>query len=781
MNMVRSMLSEKKIPKTFWPKAVNWTVHVLNRSPTLAVRNQTPEEAWSGIKPSVVYFRVFGCISHVHVPDSKRTKLDDKSLVCVLLGVSEESKAYRLYDPVSQRIIVSRDVVFEEDKGWNWDKQYDAAIKCNLEWGAEEDASVTAAAVHEDNGDYGDHSGSVPAELGDHSGSVIAASGADLYEDHGAEHDVNRAEAADQTSYDRDVNPAEEEADAHSHASGNLGADLHAHAHAQRNRRPSFWLSDYETGAGLSEDDTVNQLAMFAAAVADPIRFEDAVKDDRWRTAMDVEMDSIKRNDTWKLMDLPAGGKRVGVKWVYKTKFNENGEVDKYKARLVVKGYSQQYGVDYTEVFAPVARMETIRLVVALAAQRGWAIYQLDVKSAFLYGELNEEVFVEQPYGYVQKGHEHKVYKLKKALYGLKQAPRAWYSRIETYFLKEGFEKCDYEHTLFIKTGDGGNFLIISLYVDDLIYTGNDELMVLEFKESMKHEFDMTDLGKMRYFLGLEVLQKSSGVFINQKKYALEVLKRFGMDKSNSVHNPIVPGCKLGKDEGGVKVDKTHFKQMVGSLMYLTATRPDMMFVVSLISRYMENPTETHLQVAKRVLRYLRGTLDFGIFYKKGGNSELIAYTDSDYAGDLGDRKSTSGYVFLLSSGTISWLSKKQPVVSLSTTEAEFIAATVCACQTVWLKRVLEKLGLTQEKTTIIHCDSSSAIKLSKNPVMHGRSKHIDVRFHFLRELTKGGTVELIHCSTQDQLADIMTKPLKLDVFLKLRTLLGVCSEQDIN
>jgi len=261
----------------------------------------------------------------------------------------------------------------------------------------------------------------------------------------------------------------------------------------------------------------------------------------------------------------------------------------------------------------------------------------------------------------------------------------------------------------------------------------------------------------------------------------LEVLQQFGMDRSNSVHNPIVPGCKLVKDEGGVKADKTHFKQMVGSLMYLTATRPDIIFVVNLISRYMENPTEFHLQVAKRVLRYLKGTLDFGIFYKKGGNNELVAYTNSDYARDLGDRKSTSGYVFLLSSRTVYWLSKKQPIVSLSTTEAEFIVAASCACQTVWLKRVLEKLGLNQDKTTIIHCDSSSAIKLSKNLVMHGRSKHIDVHFHFLRELTKAGTMELVYCSTQDQLADIMTKPLKLDAFLKLRASLSVCSENDIN
>ncbi|KAJ6855707.1 Integrase catalytic domain-containing protein [Populus alba x Populus x berolinensis] len=770
MNIVRNMLSEKNIPKTFWPEAVNWTVHVLNRSPTLAVRNQTPEEAWSGIKPSVVYFRVFGCISHVHVPGSKRAKLDDKSLACVLLGVSEGSKAYRLYDPASQKIIVSRDVVFEEDKCWNWDKQYDTAISCNLEWGEEEHAAAPAPAengAHADNGDNGDHSGSEHAAVTEEDGYYS-----------GSNHDATIAEGV------REAEPTEHHAsDLDIAAAANPSDDFFPAGlpslHERRNRRPSVWLRDYETGDGLSEDDSASQLAMFAAA--DPIHLDDAVKSEKWRTTMDVEMEAIKRNGTWELMELPAGGKKVGVKWVYKTKLNEHGAVDKYKTRLVVKGYSQQYGVDYIEVFAPVARMETIRLVVALAAQRGWTIYQLDVRSAFLYVELNEEVFVDQPCGYVQKGNKHKVYKLKKALYGLKQTPRAWYSRIEAYFMKEGFEKCDYEHTLFTKTGKEGNILIISLYVDDLIYTGNDASMISEFKNSMKHEFNMTDLGKMRYFLGLEVLQKSTGVFINQKKYASEVLKRFGMDKSNSVRNPIVPGCKLVKDEGGVKVDNTHFKQMVGSLMYLTATRPDMMFVVSLISRYMENPTELHLQVAKRVLRYLKGTLDFGIFYKKGGNNDLVAYTDSDYAGDLGDRKSTSGYVFLLSSGTISWLSKKQPVVSLSTTEAEFIAAASCACQTVWLKRVLEKLGLNQDKTTIIHCDSSFAIKLSKNPVMHGRSKHIDVRFHFLPELTKAGTVELIYCNTQDQIADIMTKPLKLDAFLKLRALLGVCSENDIN
>ena len=376
---------------------------------------------------------------------------------------------------------------------------------------------------------------------------------------------------------------------------------------------------------------------------------------------------------------MPKGIKKIGVKWVFKTKLNENGEVDKCMARLVVKGYAQQHGIDYTKVFAPVARWDTIRMIIALVARNSCSVYQFDVKSDFLHGDLNEAVFVEQPQDYGKKGEEYKVYKLKKALYGIKQAPRAWYNRIEAYFVKEGFERCNCERTLFIKRGDGGKILIVSLYIDDLIFTGNDESMFVKFKNSMKLEFDMTDLGKMKYFLGVEVLQNLEGIYISQRKYAKDVLERFRMEKSNSVKNPIVPGVRLMKDEEGSKVNATMYKQLVGSLMYLTATRPELMYMVSLINRFMASPTELHLQAAKRVLRYLKGTVDLGVFYRNEGNGELMAYTDSDYAGDVDDKKSTSGYVFLLNEGAVSWSFKKQSVVALSTIEAKFVAAATCA------------------------------------------------------------------------------------------------------
>ena len=247
------------------------------------------------------------------------------------------------------------------------------------------------------------------------------------------------------------------------------------------------------------------------------------------------------------------------------------------------------------------------------------------------------------------------------------------------------------------------------------------------------------------------------------------------MLESNEVSSPIIPGFKISKDENGIFVDEMNFKQLVGSLMYLTAMRPDMMFVTSLIIRYMGRPTNLHLQAAKRALRYLKGTVNYGIHYKRGGNEKLLAFTDSDYAGDVEDRKSTSGYVFVLNSGAVSWCSKKQPIVTLSTTEAEFVAATVCACQAIWMKKILTELKYSDEDCITIWCDNSSTIKLSKNLVLHGRSKHIDVRYHFLRNLVKAGSIDLVHCGSKDQLADVMTKPLKVDDFQRLRGLLGVC------
>ncbi|KAG7561531.1 Zinc finger CCHC-type superfamily [Arabidopsis thaliana x Arabidopsis arenosa] len=721
MNMVRCLLMEKGMPKKFWGEAASWTNHILNRCPTAAVQDKTPQECWTGLKPNVNHFKIFGCIGYAHVPSQKRVKLDDRGLKCVFLGVSEGSKAYKMFDPVTKTVVVSRDVVFDEEHKWNWEMSCDEEARDILvieeeERDAEQFENITPEAV-------------VDADI-----------------------DANN-EPQNATPTPNNVPSPQPQ---------------------PRTRAPPRYLQDYERGdASTDEEEELQYVALYVSQ-DDPYTYEEAAEERKWRDAMDAEIESIEKNGTWELVELPVGSKKIGVKWVYKTKVNEKGEVDKFKARLVAKGYSQKHGVDYDEVFAPVARWDTIRMLLAEAAKRQWSVYQLDVKSAFLHGVLKETVFVEQPEGYEKTGEEHKVYKLHKALYGLKQAPRAWYSKIEEYFTKEGFTKCELEHTLFIKNESGGRILIISLYVDDLIFTGNDSVMCEEFKASMKREFEMTDLGKMCYFLGVEVVQSENGIFLCQKKYAAEVLSRYGMEDCNPVNNPMVPGTKLSKDMEGDDADPSLYKQLIGSLMYLTATRPDIMFTVCFLSRFMMQPKAAHLWAAKRVLRYIKGTLQMGLLYTSAGEETMKAYTDSDFAGDVDGGRSTSGYVFLMSNAAVAWSSKKQPIVTLSTTEAEYVAASFCATQCLWMKRILGNLSQTEERCVTILCDNSSSIKLSKNPILHGRTKHIKVRFHFLRELVKDEEVDLVHCGTQEQVADIMTKPLKLDTFVKLRRMLGV-------
>eukprot|EP00253_Pinus_taeda_P025601 PITA_25601 len=492
-------------------------------------------------------------------------------------------------------------------------------------------------------------------------------------------------------------------------------------------------------------DEGMNSLFALYCHVDDPIHFKDAIKDKKLIEAMDEEINAIERNKTWDLIELPKGNEFIGVKWVYKTKSNAEGKIERHKARLVVKGYKQQYGRDYEETFASVARMETVRAVLSIAAQNKWKVYQMDVKSALLNGVLMEEVYIEQPPGYGKKGQEHKVCRLKKAFYGLKQAPRAWYSRIDSYLLENGFEKCEGESTLYIKEKDG-KFLIVVLYVDDVIFTRNDDYLIENFKTIMKEEFEMTDMGLLRYFLGIEVEQNGKGIFISQAKYVNEVLERFNMQDSKAAITPTMMGLKLSNEDSSKDFDPRLYKSIVGSLMYLTATRPDIMHVVSLISRFMERPKEAHC----------------------------------DWAESVDDQKSTFGYVFHIGSGAISWASKTQPIVTLSTAEAEYVAATVAACQAIWMRRMLRSLCQEQTKGTIIFCDNSSAIELSKNYVFHKRTKHIDTKFHYIRELVNKGEIVLKHCRTQEQVVDILTKPLGQKSFEFLRKCLGMTNNPTV-
>ena len=413
----------------------------------------------------------------------------------------------------------------------------------------------------------------------------------------------------------------------------------------------------------------------------------------------------------------------------------------KHKARLVAKGYIQQQGVDFDEVFTPVTRLEIFRLLLALAAKNAWEVHYL--------GVLLEEVYVFQPKGYVKKGCEHQVYRLLKALYGLHQAPWAWYSRLNQYLLQLGFTKCPFEHVVYTKR-NGNDCLIVGVYVDDLIVTGSNMSKIVKFKGEMSHEFDMSYLGKLSYYLGLEVIQGHGFIEIKQSNYVMKVPERVGMGECNVVKYPMEHKLQLCADETGKPVNSTHYKCTVGGLLYLVHTRPDIAYVVGIVSRYMERPTEMHLNAVKRICRYVKGTLYYGLVYMKGrGNYIFSGFSDTDLAGSLDDRKSTGGMAFYLDENLITWVSQKQRCVALSSCEAEFMAATTAACQAVWVQCVLSHITDVKSGLVVLYIDNRSAVDLARNPVFHGRSKHIDMRYHFIRDCVERDLVVEIPFHTE--------------------------------
>jgi hypothetical protein len=451
---------------------------------------------------------------------------------------------------------------------------------------------------------------------------------------------------------------------------------------------------------------------------------------------------------------------------------DEDGHVIRNKARLVAKGYSQEEGVDFDETFAPVARLEAIRIFLAFAAHHEFKVYQMDVKSAFLNGELEEVVYVYQPPGFINEEKPHWVYRLNKALYGLRQAPRAWYDTLTKHLLNNGFKRGTIDNTLFI-LHDKSDILLVQIYVDDIVFGSTNEKMCKHFSEIMSSEYEMSMMGELTYFLGLQVKQTSDGIFINQEKYVRDLLKKYQFDSVSSKDTPISAPLTLDSDPNGKQVDPTKYRGMVGSLMYLTASRPDIMFATCLCARFQSDPREAHANAVKRIFRYLKGVPRLGLWYPKGSSLDLMGYSDSDHAGCKIDRKSTTGGCHFLGGKLVSWTSKKQTAVSLSTAEAEYISAASCCAQILWMKNQLTDYGVKYTKTPIF-CDNTSAIAISHNPVMHSKTKHIDLRYHFIRDHIIKGDIELHFIPTDQQLADVFTKPLDVKTFKHLISELGM-------
>ena len=381
-------------------------------------------------------------------------------------------------------------------------------------------------------------------------------------------------------------------------------------------------------------------------------------------------------------------------------------------------------------------------------------------------------MYVEQPKGFVDPHSPNHVFKLKKALYGLKQAPRAWYDRLTQYLIDNHYKRGGIDRTVFIKYHDHDIF-VAQIYVDDIVFGSTNKTKVDEFVNVMSSEFEMSMVGELNYFLGMQVKQTSMGIMLSQSKYANNLVKRFGLENGKDFETPMSTTLKLDKDEKGKSVDQSLYRSMIGSLLYLTASRSDICFSVGLCARFQANPKESHLKAVKRIIRYIKGTYTLGLFYSFDTNDILVGYCDADWAGNIDDRKSTSGGCFYVSNNLVSWSSKKQNSVSLSSSEAEYIAAGSACTQLLWMKQILKDYEIEQGKMTL-YCDNLSAINISKNPVQHSRTKHIDIRHHFIRDLVEHSIVTLEHMPTKNQLADLFTKPLDKERFKTLRMSIGM-------
>ena len=718
---IRCMMHQANLPPRFWAEALSVATYLKNRSPTTCFAKETPYERWWSEKPDVSNLKVFGCTAYVHIPAEKRKKLDSKSMKCIFMGYPDGTKGYKLFDPEKKMMCRSRDVIFDEKKFYYASR--------GEETDEELFPDMWLSSQTEDEDEKKDADNPQREEIGN--------------EDDTSTNDANKPTQQMQQPQQR---------------------------HSTRTSKPPQRYGepipcDYASIASCEIDD-------------EPRNFDEAMKGDesvQWKDAADKEIKSLLKNETWELTDLPNGKATVGCRWVMKRKRDKCGHVNRYKARLVAQGYTQKEGVDYREVFSPVVRYASIRVLLAIANQYDLEVHQMDVMSAYLNGILDEEIYMKQPPGYVDARFPHKVCRLRKSLYGLKQSARCWNAVIDDYLKTNGYTSSPADRCIYIKTIDE-IVVLIALFVDDTIICCNNLQVLSTEKKMLSTKFEMDDQGEIHFFLGMAIKrERSSGTLtIDQSLYLEKVLKRFGMLDCNPVSTPLENGKKFERNLDDVPYELTEYQSAVGSIIYAAvSTRPDLSVSIGILSQFMANPSKEHWSGVKRVLRYIKGTMNMGLIYRKSNDFNLHGFSDADWAGDEMTRKSMSGYVFKLGDSTISWGSKKQSVVALSTTEAEYIALSLACQEAVWLRNLLGDFKHNQGET-IIYEDNQGAITLSKNPSNHSRTKHIDIKYHYVRDLITRKEVNILYCPSKNMLGDIFTKGLPRGQFETLREQMGL-------
>ncbi|WVZ85101.1 LOW QUALITY PROTEIN: hypothetical protein U9M48_032056 [Paspalum notatum var. saurae] len=641
VEMARTMLDEHRTPRRFWAEAVNTACYIANRIFLRAFLGKISYELRFGWQPSVKHLRPFGCRCFVLKKAGHMDKFESRCLDGIFLRYSSNSRAFRVWILETRRVEETCEVSFDE------------TMPCTTPAFELSDDDEEGTPIFEDEKgaiDVGDAGAPAPA--------TAPAPSATSSEDEGgplptASSSLPRLQAQ------AEVGPAED--------AGEVTSEIVPSRQVQRDHPPYRMIGDLHQRVTCS---SVNSLAFFShsafVASFEPRDVSHALSDPDWVNAMHEELENFERNHVWDLVEPPPNCRPISTKWVFKNKQGENGMVVRNKARL---GFYQKEGIDYEETFAPVARLEAIRILLAFAASKGFKLQQMDVKSAFLNGYIEEEVYVRQPSGFESAKFLDQVYKLRKAPYGLKQAPRAWYARLKSFLLKSGFVMGSVDKTLFLLSR-GGDTLLVQIYVDDIIFGGSSHALVSSFAEQMSREFEMSLMGELQFFLGLQIKQGPEGTFVHQAKYTKDILKKFDMGDSKPMTTPMSTNTALDADEDGEAVDQKEFRGMIGSLLYLTATRSDISFTAS--------PRQSHRQAVKHIFRYLKFTPELGLWYSSGFSLFLRVFSDADHAGCRIDRKSTSGTCQLLGTSLVSWSSRKQASVSLSTIEAEYIAAASC-------------------------------------------------------------------------------------------------------
>ncbi|KAL5858701.1 hypothetical protein ACOSQ3_006159 [Xanthoceras sorbifolium] len=735
LDMVRSMLSSSNLPKSLWTEALKTAVYILNRVPTKAVP-KTPFELWKGWKPSLRHMRIWGCPSEVRIYNPQEKKLDPRTISGYFIGYAERSKGYRFYCPShNTRIVESRNAKFLE---------YD------LISGSDQIRNIISEI---------DHSVSQPSTSGDR---LVIVHNAPQVQTGVEQPIIEVPQVVDNIPVDHVIQefPETSERQVGPHIfQENISTTLRRSTRTKRSAIPSDYVvylqeSDYNVGA---ENDPES----FSQAMS-------CKESKLWYNAMIDEMSSMKSNKVWDLVELPNGAKAIGCKWVFKTKKDSLGNIERYKARLVAKGFTQKEGIDYTETFSPVSKKDSLRVILALVAQFDFELQQMDVKTAFLNGDLEDEVYMKQPEGFPSSDGEQLVCKLKKSIYGLKQASRQWYLKFHNVISSFGFVENIMDQCIYQKVS-GSKICFLVLYVDDILLATNDKGLLHEVKQFLSENFDMKDMGEASYVIGIKIRRdRFQGILgLSQETYINKVLERFRMKDCSPSVAPIVKGDRFNlnqcpkNDLEREQMKNIPYASAVGSLMYAqVCTRPDIAFVVGMLGRYQSNPGLDHWKAVKKVMRYLQGTKDHMLMYRRTDNLEVIGYSDSDFAGCVDSRKSTSGYIFMMASGAVSWRSAKQSLTATSTMEAEFVSCFEATSHGVWLKSFISGLRIVDSisRPLKMYCDNSAAVFMAKNNKSGSRSKHIDIKYFAIKERVKEKKVVIEHVSTELMIADPLTK-----------------------